>query len=52
MADPGEYGQQYGTQLARLQEMGFSNTIENILALIATAGNLQQAVERLGRYQG
>ncbi|GMP26954.1 hypothetical protein CsSME_00003170 [Camellia sinensis var. sinensis] len=38
---------QYATQLSQLQEMGFFDTQENIRALIATAGNVHAAVERL-----
>ncbi|KAK4348010.1 hypothetical protein RND71_034349 [Anisodus tanguticus] len=37
----------YATQLTQLQEMGFFDTQENIRALIATAGNVHAAVERL-----
>ncbi|XP_022727357.1 ubiquitin domain-containing protein DSK2a-like isoform X2 [Durio zibethinus] len=37
----------YATQLSQLQEMGFSDTQENIRALRATAGNIHAAVERL-----
>lgn len=37
----------YSTQLSQLQEMGFFDTQENIRALIATAGNVHAAVERL-----
>ncbi|KAI0494025.1 hypothetical protein KFK09_024156 [Dendrobium nobile] len=37
----------YATQLSQLQEMGFFDTQENIRALIATAGNVHAAVERL-----
>jgi ubiquilin len=37
----------YATQLLQLQEMGFFDTQENIRALIATAGNVHAAVERL-----
>ncbi|XWS33946.1 hypothetical protein CRYUN_Cryun22dG0126500 [Craigia yunnanensis] len=37
----------YATQLSQLQEMGFIDTQENIRALIATAGNVHAAVERL-----
>ncbi|KAI3451347.1 hypothetical protein Pfo_008012 [Paulownia fortunei] len=37
----------YATQLSQLQEMGFFDTQENIQALIATAGNVHAAVERL-----
>ncbi|GER26235.1 ubiquitin family protein [Striga asiatica] len=37
----------YSTQLSELQELGFTDTQENIQALIATAGNVQAAVERL-----
>ncbi|KAL6642758.1 hypothetical protein ACP70R_020939 [Stipagrostis hirtigluma subsp. patula] len=37
----------YATQLTQLQEMGFIDTVENIQALIATAGNVHAAVERL-----
>ncbi|KAL6642759.1 hypothetical protein ACP70R_020940 [Stipagrostis hirtigluma subsp. patula] len=37
----------YATQLTQLQEMGFIDTAENIQALIATAGNVHAAVERL-----
>ncbi|KAK8956101.1 hypothetical protein KSP40_PGU011112 [Platanthera guangdongensis] len=37
----------YATQLAQLQEMGFFDTQENIRALVATAGNVHAAVERL-----
>ncbi|KAJ1298945.1 hypothetical protein BS78_01G493000 [Paspalum vaginatum] len=37
----------YATQLAQLQEMGFFDTQENLRALIATAGNVHAAVERL-----
>ena len=39
--------QLYATQLSQLQEMGFIDTQENIGALIATAGNVNAAVERL-----
>ncbi|GAA0141762.1 scaffold/adaptor protein [Lithospermum erythrorhizon] len=39
--------EQYATQLAQLQEMGFFDPQENIRALIATAGNVHAAVERL-----
>ncbi|KAL7231204.1 hypothetical protein ACSBR2_009466 [Camellia fascicularis] len=39
--------EQYATQLSQLQEMGFFDTQENIRALIATAGNVHAAVERL-----
>jgi len=37
----------YATQLTQLQEMGFFDTQENIRALVATAGNVHAAVERL-----
>lgn len=37
----------YATQLTQLQEMGFIDTAENIRALVATAGNVHAAVERL-----
>lgn len=37
----------YATQLTQLQEMGFIDTAENIQALVATAGNVHAAVERL-----
>ncbi|CAL4928863.1 unnamed protein product [Urochloa decumbens] len=37
----------YATQLSQLQEMGFFDTQENLRALIATAGNVHAAVERL-----
>uniref|UniRef100_A0A9I9D5S3 Ubiquitin domain-containing protein DSK2a-like n=1 Tax=Cucumis melo TaxID=3656 RepID=A0A9I9D5S3_CUCME len=37
----------YSTQLTQLQEMGFIDRQENIRALIATAGNIHAAVERL-----
>lgn len=37
----------YATQLSQLQEMGFFDTRENIQALMATAGNVHAAVERL-----
>ncbi|XP_065855487.1 ubiquitin domain-containing protein DSK2a-like [Euphorbia lathyris] len=37
----------YATQLTQLQEMGFFDTQENIRALMATAGNVHAAVERL-----
>ncbi|TVU48490.1 hypothetical protein EJB05_08128 [Eragrostis curvula] len=37
----------YATQLAQLQEMGFFDTQENLRALVATAGNVHAAVERL-----
>ncbi|CAI9767815.1 unnamed protein product [Fraxinus pennsylvanica] len=37
----------YATQLSQLQEMGFFDTQENIRALIASAGNVHAAVERL-----
>ncbi|XP_040383998.1 ubiquitin domain-containing protein DSK2a-like isoform X2 [Oryza brachyantha] len=37
----------YATQLTQLQEMGFIDTAENIQALVATAGNVNAAVERL-----
>ncbi|PPR82198.1 hypothetical protein GOBAR_AA38516 [Gossypium barbadense] len=39
--------QLYATQLSQLQEMGFIDTRENIQALIASAGNVHAAVERL-----
>uniref|UniRef100_A0A5B6ZW49 Ubiquitin domain-containing protein DSK2a-like n=1 Tax=Davidia involucrata TaxID=16924 RepID=A0A5B6ZW49_DAVIN len=39
--------QLYATQLSQLQEMGFFDTQENIRALLATAGNVHAAVERL-----
>lgn len=39
--------ERYATQLSQLQEMGFFDTQENIRALIATAGNVHAAVERL-----
>ncbi|KAL1569786.1 ubiquitin domain-containing protein DSK2a-like [Salvia divinorum] len=51
-ADRPEHGDRYITQLARLQEMGFTDTQENIQALIATAGNVQLAVERIRRNRG
>ncbi|KAL8476545.1 hypothetical protein ACS0TY_029011 [Phlomoides rotata] len=37
----------YATQLSQLQEMGFFDTSENIRALIATAGSVNAAIERL-----
>lgn len=37
----------YATQLTQLREMGFIDTAENIQALVATAGNVKAAVERL-----
>ncbi|CAL5374169.1 unnamed protein product [Camellia sinensis] len=37
----------YATQLSQLQEMGFFDARENIQALIAIAGNVHAAVERL-----
>ncbi|KAJ1296415.1 hypothetical protein BS78_01G298700 [Paspalum vaginatum] len=37
----------YATQLTQLREMGFIDTAENIQALVATAGNVHAAVERL-----
>ncbi|XP_060191457.1 ubiquitin domain-containing protein DSK2b-like isoform X1 [Lycium barbarum] len=37
----------YATQLTQLQEMGFFDTQENVRALVATAGNVHAAVERL-----
>ncbi|KAK4430359.1 Ubiquitin domain-containing protein DSK2b [Sesamum alatum] len=37
----------YATQLSQLREMGFIDTQENTQALIATAGNVHAAVERL-----
>ncbi|KAL7104109.1 hypothetical protein ACP275_08G223700 [Erythranthe tilingii] len=37
----------YATQLSQLREMGFIDTQENIRALIAAAGNVSAAVERL-----
>ncbi|XP_022971370.1 ubiquitin domain-containing protein DSK2a-like [Cucurbita maxima] len=37
----------YSTQLTQLQEMGFIDRQENMRALIATAGNIHAAVERL-----
>ncbi|GMI86311.1 hypothetical protein like AT2G17190 [Hibiscus trionum] len=37
----------YGAQLLQLQEMGFIDIRENIQALIASAGNVRAAVERL-----
>lgn len=39
--------ERYATQLTQLQEMGFIDTVENIQALVATAGNVHAAVERL-----
>ncbi|KAK4490468.1 hypothetical protein RD792_001145 [Penstemon davidsonii] len=39
--------EQYATQLVQLTEMGFFDAQENIRALIATAGNVNAAVERL-----
>ncbi|KAK8607399.1 hypothetical protein V6N13_053136 [Hibiscus sabdariffa] len=43
--------ERYATQLLQLQEMGFIDTRENIQALIASAGNVHAAVERLlGNY--
>ncbi|XP_052196713.1 ubiquitin domain-containing protein DSK2b-like isoform X2 [Diospyros lotus] len=42
----------YATQLSQLQEMGFFDTQENIRALVATAGNVHAAVERLLGSQG
>ncbi|KAH6760009.1 ubiquitin family protein [Perilla frutescens var. frutescens] len=39
--------ERYATQLSQLQEMGFFDTQENIRALMATAGNVHAAVERL-----
>ncbi|XP_054809601.1 ubiquitin domain-containing protein DSK2b-like isoform X2 [Prosopis cineraria] len=39
--------QLYAAQLSQLQEMGFSDTQENIRALIATSGNVHAAIERL-----
>ncbi|KAK4490465.1 hypothetical protein RD792_001142 [Penstemon davidsonii] len=45
MAVPPE--EQYATQLVQLTEMGFFDAQENIRALIATAGNVNAAVERL-----
>jgi ubiquilin len=39
--------QLYATQLSQLQEMGFFDPQENIRALVATAGNVHAAVERL-----
>ncbi|KAL2234861.1 ubiquitin domain-containing protein DSK2b isoform X1 [Sesamum indicum] len=37
----------YATQLSQLREMGFIDSQENIRALIATAGNVHAAVQRL-----
>ncbi|OEL36133.1 Ubiquitin domain-containing protein DSK2b [Dichanthelium oligosanthes] len=37
----------YATQLTQLREMGFIDNAENIQALVATAGNVHAAVERL-----
>lgn len=37
----------YAAQLSQLQEMGFFDRQENIRALMATAGNVHAAVERL-----
>ncbi|KAE8654375.1 Ubiquitin domain-containing protein DSK2b [Hibiscus syriacus] len=37
----------YATQLSQLQELGFYDTQENIIALRATSGNVHVAVERL-----
>jgi ubiquilin len=37
----------YAAQLTQLREMGFIDTAENIQALVATAGNVHAAVERL-----
>ncbi|KAL0396935.1 UNVERIFIED_CONTAM: Ubiquitin domain-containing protein DSK2b [Sesamum calycinum] len=37
----------YASQLSQLREMGFIDSQENIRALIATAGNVHAAVERL-----
>lgn len=39
--------QLYATELAQLQEMGFLNTQDNIRALSATGGNVNDAVDRL-----
>ncbi|KAL7104122.1 hypothetical protein ACP275_08G224300 [Erythranthe tilingii] len=39
----------YATQLSQLREMGFVDTQENIRALIAAAGNVNAAVDRLLR---
>lgn len=39
--------QLYASQLSQLQEMGFIDSQENIRALIASAGNVHAAVERL-----
>ncbi|KAK7367949.1 hypothetical protein VNO80_09969 [Phaseolus coccineus] len=39
--------QLYASQLSRLQEMGFFDTQENVIALITTSGNVHAAVERL-----
>ncbi|KAL8046937.1 hypothetical protein ABFX02_08G206200 [Erythranthe guttata] len=39
----------YATQLSQLREMGFIDTQENIRALIAAAGNVNAAVDRLLR---
>ncbi|XP_042428052.1 ubiquitin domain-containing protein DSK2b-like [Zingiber officinale] len=41
--------ERYATQLSQLQEMGFSDTQENIRALEATAGNVHAAVDWLLR---
>ena len=37
----------YATQLTKLREMDFIDNAENIQALVATAGNVHAAVERL-----
>jgi len=37
----------YATQLTQLREMDFIDNAENIQALVATAGNVHAAVERL-----
>ncbi|XP_042424772.1 ubiquitin domain-containing protein DSK2b-like [Zingiber officinale] len=41
--------ERYATQLSQLQDMGFSDTQENIRALEATAGNVHAAVDWLLR---
>ncbi|KAJ8473882.1 hypothetical protein ONZ45_g16134 [Pleurotus djamor] len=44
-ADTRSPEERYQVQLQQLQEMGFSNATQNVRALLATAGNVQAAIE-------
>lgn len=39
--------ERYATELGQLEAMGFTNKQNNLAALVATNGNLNQAVDRL-----